>query len=104
MTVAIFGLGKMGTQIAKRLNKNNHQVLAWNRSEEPRQEVAKSGVKTFAEIPSLVSEMNEEPRIFWLMLPHKIVDEFLFTDVFRHHVHDLLDPKRISDRCVESRA
>ena len=80
MTVAIFGLGKMGTQIAKRLNKNNHQVLAWNRSEEPRQEVAKSGVKTFAEIPSLVSEMNEEPRIFWLMLPHKIVDEFLFTD------------------------
>ena len=77
MQIAIFGLGKMGSQIARRLQKNNFDVLAWNRSPEPREEVAKSGVKTFAEVSEVVKCMTGEPRIFWLMLPHKIVDEFL---------------------------
>jgi len=75
--VAVFGLGRMGNQIARRLQKNNFEVLAWNRSEEPRIEVAKSGVKTFAEIDELIKNSTGEPRVFWLMLPHKIVDEFL---------------------------
>ncbi|PIR96185.1 MAG: 6-phosphogluconate dehydrogenase (decarboxylating) [Candidatus Doudnabacteria bacterium CG10_big_fil_rev_8_21_14_0_10_42_18] len=78
MQVAIFGLGKMGAQIARRLHNNQFNVLAWNRSNAPREEVAKSGVKVFAGVSELVSEMSESPRIFWLMLPHAIVDDFLF--------------------------
>lgn len=77
MQIAIFGLGKMGAQIARRLHKNGFDVLAWNRSEEPRTEVARAGVKTFAEVSEVVEAMNESPRVFWLMLPHTIVDEFL---------------------------
>jgi 6-phosphogluconate dehydrogenase len=48
---------------------------------EPREELSKSGVKTFAEVKEVVSAMSEEPRIFWLMLPHAIVDEFLQTQL-----------------------
>lgn len=84
MKIAIFGLGRMGSQIAKRLQKNGFDVLAWNRSQEPRDEVAKFGVKTFAAIDKLVGEFKEEPRVFWLMLPHKIVDDFLQNELGSH--------------------
>jgi len=77
MQIAIFGLGKMGSQIARRLHKNNFEVLAWNRSPEPREEVAKAGVKTYGEVEKLVSDMKESPRVFWLMLFDKITGEFL---------------------------
>lgn len=84
MQIAIFGLGKMGAQIARRLHKNNFEVLAWNRSQEPREEVAKAGVKTYAEVSQLVSEMDEAPRVFWLMLFDKITGEFLETQLLPH--------------------
>lgn len=75
--IAVFGLGKMGSQIARRLQKNGFEVLAWNRSEEPREEASVAGVKTFADINRLVKNMNDRPRVFWLMLPHAIIDDFL---------------------------
>jgi 6-phosphogluconate dehydrogenase len=77
MQVAIFGLGKMGSQIARRLQKNGFDVLAWNRSAEPREEVEKDRVKTFADIDQLIKNLSDGSHIFWLMLPHKIVDDFL---------------------------
>ena len=57
------------------------EVLAWNRSQEPRNEfdkfIAKEKSKTFVEISDLVSQMANQPRIFWLMLPHETVSDFL---------------------------
>ncbi len=64
-------------QIARRLRSNGFEVLAWNRSEEPRDEAAKAGIKVFASVDDLVKAMSSAPRIFWLMLPHKIVADFL---------------------------
>jgi 3-hydroxyisobutyrate dehydrogenase-like beta-hydroxyacid dehydrogenase len=64
MQIAIFGLGKMGMQIAKRLQKNGFEVLAWNRSEEPRKDFEAFGGKSFAEIPMLVEQLKETPRVF----------------------------------------
>ena len=85
MKIAIFGLGRMGMQIAKRLHKftptqapgNKFDVLAWNRSEAPREDFQSFGGKAYAEVKSLADAMAEQPRIFWLMLPHEIVEEFL---------------------------
>ncbi len=76
--IAVFGLGRMGGQIARRLQKHNFEVLGWNRSAEHRDEAAKSGIKTFADISRLVGEMSETPRVFWLMLPHEITRDFIF--------------------------
>ena len=84
MNIAIFGLGKMGAQIARRLHKNQFNVLAWNRSEAPREEVAKAGVKVFADVSELVNSINDGQRVFWLMLPHGIVDEFLQNQLGSH--------------------
>ncbi len=86
MQVAVFGLGKMGMQIAKRLHNSGFSVLAWNRSEEPRQEFNNyistktnvQGCRAFASMDDMISSMDESPRIFWLMLPQETVEDFLF--------------------------
>jgi 6-phosphogluconate dehydrogenase len=79
MQIAVFGLGKMGSQIARRLQKKGFDVLAWNRSQGPRLEAQKAGISVFSSIDALAEQMKESPRIFWLMLPHKVVDDFLFN-------------------------
>lgn len=102
MQIAIFGLGKMGIQIAKRLHTKGFGVLAWNRSERPRKEFdefvsitprpplkirgGEGGVmsRSFDNIVMLVDAIRNHPRIFWLMLPHNIVDEFLQNQLGPH--------------------
>lgn len=74
----------MGAQIARRLQKKHFEVLAWNRSVEPRVEVAKAGVKTYAEVSEVIKAMQTQPRIFWLMLPEKITGEFLNNQLLPH--------------------
>lgn len=80
MQISIFGLGKMGNQIARRLQKKGFDVLAWNRGEEARTEVAKAGVKTFGDVEELIKQTTGKPRVFWLMLPQAIVHDFIFGE------------------------
>src|SRR4051812_35309118 len=77
-TMALFGLGRMGGQIARRLHKNGWQVAAWNRSDGPVDEYKKFGGFASQDISEVVKKLEGQPRIFWIMLPHAIVDDFLF--------------------------
>ncbi len=86
MEIAIFGLGKMGMQIAKRLHKNNFKVRSWNRSAGPREEFEKftkeldgSNSKAFSSLDDLINGISEQPRIFWIMLLQEVVEDFLFS-------------------------
>lgn len=79
MQVAVLGLGRMGMQIAKRLQKNNFDVLAWNRSDGPRREFESLGGKVFEHREDLVKAMEGENRVFWVMLPQDIIEEFVFA-------------------------
>ena len=82
--LAVFGLGRMGAQIARRLHKNKFDVVAWNRSPEPVKEIRKSGLFGTNDLTEAVDRLTAAakkagvPRIFWIMLPHAIVDEFIF--------------------------
>jgi len=93
MNVTIFGLGKMGMQIARRLQKNGFEVMAYNRSEAPRKKLeeffSESGIKNyesriFSDVEKLVKQMENLPRIFWLMLPQEITGEFLEKQLMPH--------------------
>ena len=84
MKIAIFGLGRMGGQIARRLQKNGFEVLGWNRSAQHRDEASQAGIKVFDDVKTLVDEMKEGPRVFWLMLPHEIVEDFLQNQLWPH--------------------
>ncbi|MCC7356729.1 MAG: decarboxylating 6-phosphogluconate dehydrogenase [Candidatus Doudnabacteria bacterium] len=80
MQLALFGLGKMGMQIAKRLHKNGFEVLAWNRSPEPRQAFVEFGGKAFETEKEVIDALTDSPRVFWIMLPNDVVEEFIFAD------------------------
>lgn len=75
--IAIFGLGRMGGQIARRLHKNNFTVFAWNRSEDPVKEIKQAGIAASQNIEDVVKHFTAKQRIFWIMLPHAIVEDFL---------------------------
>lgn len=79
-TVTVFGLGKMGAQIARRLTKKGIKVCAWNRSEEPVKEAKKSKVFATTSIEEVMDKSKIERSIYWIMLPHNIVDEFIFGE------------------------
>lgn len=68
MTVAVLGLGKMGSRIAKKL-ASKHQVYAWNRTREDAQKFVEENPKAkILDELSLISAIKP-PRIIWLMLP-----------------------------------
>ena len=70
----------MGSQIAKRLHANGFPVYGWNRSEAPALELKKAGVYAATDINEIARAMKDAPRIFWIMLPSAVVDEFLFGE------------------------
>jgi 6-phosphogluconate dehydrogenase len=76
--IAIFGLGRMGGQIARRLHKNNFTVFAWNRSADPVKEIKQAGIAASQNVEDIFKHFTAKQRIFWIMLPHAIVDDFIF--------------------------
>ncbi|MDO8510178.1 MAG: decarboxylating 6-phosphogluconate dehydrogenase [bacterium] len=77
ISLALFGLGRMGGQIARRLHNHKYRIYAWNRSELPVIEFKKFGGFSSQEIGEVVGKLRGDSRIFWLMLPHRLVDEFI---------------------------
>ena len=73
MKIGYIGLGKMGYNMVLRLHEKGHEVLAYNRSPEPRERIEKEiGIKTlgqFFELKKLPS-----PRVVWVMLPERALD------------------------------
>jgi 6-phosphogluconate dehydrogenase len=80
MEIAILGLGRMGKGIALRLKEKGHDVVAWNRSPEPRDEVAAKGCRTVADHKQVAGALKS-PRTVWLMLPSGDVTETIFQDM-----------------------
>ena len=68
MRLAIIGLGRMGANIARRLMRGGHQVVAFNRTAEAVKELAGEGAIAAASLEEVAAKL-ESPRIFWVMLP-----------------------------------
>src|SRR3989344_32882 len=74
MKIAIAGLGRMGSQIARKLAEGGHDVVAQNRSREPIDAAVKFGAKQAYEKTDVVKAFISEKLILWLMVPAEIVD------------------------------
>ena len=74
MKIAIAGLGRMGSQIARKLAEGGHDVVAQNRSREPIDAAVKYGAKPAYEKTDVVKAFRSEKIILWLMVPAEIVD------------------------------
>jgi len=68
MKLAMIGLGRMGMNMAKRLLKEGHQVIAYNRSPEKTNQLVEDGAIGVYSL-SEVAEKLSSPRIVWMMLP-----------------------------------
>ncbi|MBI4849671.1 MAG: decarboxylating 6-phosphogluconate dehydrogenase [Nitrospirae bacterium] len=79
MELALIGLGKMGMNMAKRLLRGGHAVIAYNRTPQKTEEIMKEGAIGAYTIDELTSKLST-PRIVWLMLPAgNTVDEYIET-------------------------
>lgn len=77
MKIGYIGLGRMGKNMVLRLLEQGIEVVAWNRSPQPVEEVVKAGAQGAESIEDLVGKL-ETPRIIWLMLPAgQTSDEFI---------------------------
>jgi 6-phosphogluconate dehydrogenase len=70
-------MGRMGMNMARRLLRGGHEVVAWNRSPEKVEEIAREGAKAAFSLHEMV-RLLVPPRTVWLMLPAgKVVDDCL---------------------------
>lgn len=74
MKIAISGLGRMGGQIAKKLQENGHEVVAHNRSPEKVDEAKEYGAIPAYTDQDVVDAFGGEPVVLWIMLPAEIID------------------------------
>lgn len=94
MKLGYIGLGRMGKNMVLRLLEQGIEVVAWNRSPEPREEVKKVGAEIVENLEELVKRLrdketkrksdeekkrqSDEGVIIWLMLPAgDTTDEFI---------------------------
>jgi 6-phosphogluconate dehydrogenase len=80
MQLGIVGLGRMGSNIARRLLRDGHRVAGYNKSPEPVQALAADGGTGAGSLEELL-DVLEKPRAVWLMLPAGHVTESVLWDV-----------------------
>ncbi len=86
MQIGMIGLGRMGMNMARRLLQNGQEVVAYNRSFDKTEEIAKEGATGAKTIAELVKNLTP-PRAAWIMLPAgKPVDDTI------DELKELLDP------------
>jgi len=69
MEIGMLGLGRMGGNMATRLLRKGHRVIAFNRSPGPVKEKEAEGAKGAYSIEDFVAAFEEHPRIMWVMVP-----------------------------------
>ncbi|MEU7282117.1 NAD(P)-dependent oxidoreductase [Streptomyces sp. NPDC045431] len=70
-SIAVIGLGAMGKPIAHNLLKAGHDVVVWNRSDEPAEQLVAAGARRAAS----VSEAMQAPVVFSVLSDDRAVAE-----------------------------
>jgi 6-phosphogluconate dehydrogenase len=78
MQLGMIGLGRMGSNMARRLLRAGHECVAHDVDARAVQALAADGAAVAASLPALVAQLRP-PRAVWLMLPAGIVDSVVAT-------------------------
>lgn len=77
MKISIIGLGRMGSQIARKLHEGGHTVIAHNRSASVVDEMKNFGLFGAYTKEEILFSFGTDKVILWLMIPSDAVDEEL---------------------------
>ncbi len=68
MKIGLIGLGRMGGNIARRLMKAGHEVVAWDRDAAAVEKLTADGAQGASGIADMATKLDS-PAIWWVMLP-----------------------------------
>lgn len=76
MQLGMVGLGRMGSNLTRRLLRAGHRCVVFDTHPEPIGELAKEGAEGASSLEELVAKL-EKPRAVWMMVPAAAVDAVL---------------------------
>ena len=68
MELGVVGLGRMGANIVRRLMRQKHQCVVFNRTPEKVEQLESEGAFGAVSLADLVAKLNK-PRVVWVMVP-----------------------------------
>jgi len=83
MRIGFVGLGRMGANMVRRLLRDGHEVVAYNRTPEKTKEIAGEGATAAFSIGELVEKL-EKPRAVWIMVPAGDATEAQIEELLEH--------------------
>jgi 6-phosphogluconate dehydrogenase len=82
MQLGMIGLGRMGSNMVRRLLKGGHDCIVFDMSTKAVEELVRERAIGAADLQDLVNKL-EKPRALWLMVPAAAVDKSI-SDLARH--------------------
>ena len=83
MQIGFVGLGRMGANMVRRLLRDGHDVVAYNRTPEKTKEIAGEGATPAFSIEELVDKLTP-PRAVWIMVPAGDATEAQIAELMEH--------------------
>ena len=80
MRIGFIGLGRMGGNMVRRLLRDGHEIVAYNRTPEKTREIVGEGAEAAFSIRELVSKLSP-PRTVWIMVPAGDATEAQVTEL-----------------------
>jgi 6-phosphogluconate dehydrogenase len=83
MRIGFIGLGRMGGNMVRRLLRDGHEIVAYNRSPDKTQEIATEGAEASFSIAELTGKL-QKPRTVWIMVPAGDATEAQIAELMEH--------------------
>ncbi|HMD02750.1 MAG TPA: decarboxylating 6-phosphogluconate dehydrogenase [Candidatus Baltobacteraceae bacterium] len=74
MQLGMIGLGRMGANMVRRLERGGHECVAYDRNQDAVRELAADGATGAGSLEEFVKKLSK-PRSIWLMVPAAVVEQ-----------------------------
>jgi 6-phosphogluconate dehydrogenase len=89
MQLGMIGLGRMGTNMVRRLLKGGHRCVVFDMSPKAVEELVEENATGASDLRDLVKKL-EKPRAIWLMVPAAVVDKAIADLIPFLDINDIL--------------
>ncbi len=69
MQIAVIGLGRMGGNIVRRLERNGHSCVVYDKNSKAVDDLVSTGSTGAASLDEVIAKLTDTPKAIWVMLP-----------------------------------